>query len=194
MTCCQLRCAGKQGPDIGFEHAAGTLADDQPKCFHEPADLIGQLDHDLDHPVAGSDQCSGQHAVILLDPNLTVKTDFRKLRQAVGIVRIGLVRRHVEGCFGMSSINTDRWHAFGRQRMIEPDRQRAGLEDDALGVLAHARGSLRPAPWDRMAHLPRQIRLPFLPHRDRRLFQRHIQSDILVHGCSPLMLGPGFTS
>jgi hypothetical protein len=33
----------------------------------------------------------------------------------------------------MSGINADRRDAFGRQRMVEPNRQRARLEDDTLG-------------------------------------------------------------
>ena len=67
-------------------------------------------------------QGAGQHAVIPLDPNLTVEADLRKVCQAVGIVRVCLVRRHVERCLGMASIDADRWQAFCDQPMIEPHR------------------------------------------------------------------------
>ncbi len=125
--------AGQQGSDIAVKDAARALADDQTKGFQDAADQIGQLDRDLDHPIAGSDPCPAQHTVVFLDPDLPAKANLGKLCQAVGIVRIGFVGRHVEGCFGMSGINADRRDAFGRQRMVEPNRQRARLEDDTLG-------------------------------------------------------------
>jgi hypothetical protein len=66
-------------------------------------------------------------ALEALDAHLAIKADLGQMREAVCVLRIGLVRSHVERGFGMAGINADRRQAFQQQRMIEPDRQRSRL-------------------------------------------------------------------
>ena len=63
-----------------------------------------------------------------------MEADLGKLCQSIGIIGVGLVRRHVQRCFGMSGINADRGQAFRRQGMIEPYGEWTRLEYDAPGV------------------------------------------------------------
>src|SRR5215469_5196729 len=84
----------------------------------------------------------------------------------------------------MARIDADRRQPFGAQRMIEPYRQRSGFEyhafhewrplADELGDNAGIRCALAaPDPFTCSAD------------RDCRLFHRHVETNIFVHGCSP---------
>src|SRR4029077_19134003 len=75
---------------------------------------------------------AGQHAVVSFHPNLTKEPDFRELRQPIGVVRVRLVRRHIERRFSMARIDADGGQPFGAQRMIKPYRQWPGLEHHAF--------------------------------------------------------------
>jgi hypothetical protein len=50
------------------------------------------------------------------------------MHQTIGVVRVRLIRRHIERRFNMARIDADRRQPFGARRMIEPYRQRSGLE------------------------------------------------------------------
>ena len=54
------------------------------------------------------DKRAGQHAVESFHPNLTKEPDFCELRQTIGVVRVRLVRRHIERRFSMARIDADR--------------------------------------------------------------------------------------
>ena len=85
-----------------------------------------------DQPRACRDKRAGQHAVQSFHPNLTKEPDFCELRQTIGVVRVRLVRRHIEGRFSMARIDADRRQSLGAQRMIKPHRQWSGLEYHAF--------------------------------------------------------------
>ena len=65
-------------------------------------------------------------------PNLTKEPDFCELRQTIGIVRVRLVRRHIERRLSMARIDADRRQPLPALRMIKPYRQWSGLEHHAF--------------------------------------------------------------
>jgi hypothetical protein len=91
--------------------------------FHDTTDLVGKLCCDTDQPRACRDKRAGQHAVESFHPNLTKEPDFCELRQTIGVVRVRLVRRHIERRFSMARIDADCRQPLGAQRMIKPYRQ-----------------------------------------------------------------------
>ena len=104
--------------------------------------------------------------------------------QTIGVVRVRLVCRHIERRLCMARIDADRRQPLGAKGMIEPYRQRSGLEHypfhgwrplaDKLGDEARIRCALAtPDPFTCSAD------------RDCRLFHRHVQTNIFFHGCSP---------
>lgn len=52
--------------------------------------------------------------------HFTKESNFRKLHQTIGVVRVCLVRRHIEGRFSVARIDADRRQPFGTESMIEP--------------------------------------------------------------------------
>jgi hypothetical protein len=48
----------------------------------------------------------------VLNPAFLVKAHLGKLRQAISVVGVGLVRRHVERRLGMPRVDADRRQAF----------------------------------------------------------------------------------
>ncbi len=84
------------------------------------ADLIGKLRGNLDQPGACRYERPGQHTVEPFHAHLAKEADFREMCQAVGVVRVGFVRRHIKRSLSVAGIDADRWHALGSGRMIEP--------------------------------------------------------------------------
>ena len=125
-----------------------------------------------------------QHAVETFDANLPVKSDLGQMSQAVGVVRIRFVGRHVEMGFGMARIDADRGQTLCRQRMVEPHRQGASLEHDPLGLWSTLADHFRQKFGVRCA-FPAPDPLAILTNRDRSIFQGNIEADILFHGCPP---------
>lgn len=78
---------------------------------------------------------------------------------------------------------------FVCQRVIKPRRKGACLEDDQLCVRSMLADDL-----SQCFRITRAFAspdpLPILPDRNRRIFQRNIEPDILVHGCLPFDAGP----
>ena len=72
------------------------------------ADLVGKLGSDSNQPRPRCDKRAGQHAVVSLHTHLTKEPDFRELRQTIGVVRVRLIRRHIERRFSMARIDADR--------------------------------------------------------------------------------------
>lgn len=125
---CKSVLIGKKAPDVLLEAASLSGWNDETEGFHDTADLVGKLGGDSDKPRARRHKRAGQHAIESLHADLAKETDFRQLRQTIGIVRVRLVRRHIERRFSMARIDADRRQSFSAQRMIEPYRQRSGLE------------------------------------------------------------------
>lgn len=124
--------AGKQPAHMVFKDASCSFRNNEPEGFHETSYLIGKVSHNFDQQTAGTDKGTGQHAVRIFHPDYFVKANLGKMSQAVGIVCIGLVRRHIERCFGVPNINADLRDTLCSQVMIKPDRQRSRLEYHAL--------------------------------------------------------------
>ncbi len=82
-----------------------------------------------------------------------------EMGQAIGVIGVGLVRRHVERRLGGPRINAYRRQAFGAERMKEPDGQRAGSNTTRSGATACLRISAA-SNLGSEAHLPRHTRLP----------------------------------
>jgi len=86
----------------------------------------------------------------------------------------------------MARIDADRRQPLRRQAMVEPDRQRARLEHDPLGfggMFAQHLGNDRGIGSALAA--PNPLAIP--ANADGCLFQRYVETDILIHGCSPLV-------
>ena len=64
--------------------------------------------------VRAGDKRAGQHAVESLHPHLTKEADFCELRQTIGVIRVRLVRRHIERRFSMARIDADRRQPLSR--------------------------------------------------------------------------------
>lgn len=175
---------GKQPPDFGFEPASFGARHDQTEGLHQASDLVGKLGRDTDQTPARCNQRADQHAVVALHPHLAIEACLRQMRETVGIIGIGLVRCHVECCLCMPCVDADRGQSFGAQGMEEPHRQRAGLEHDTLSLRRMSPQYRRNRTGVRGA-----FAAPDPPaasaHRNRRLFQGYVQTDIVAHGCSP---------
>ena len=73
-----------------------------------PRISVGKLGSDSDQPRPRCDKRAGQHAVESLHTHFTKEPDFRELRQTIGVVRVRLIRRHIECRFSMARIYADR--------------------------------------------------------------------------------------
>lgn len=98
---------------------------------------------------ATGDQRPGQHAVETFDANLAVKSDSRQMGEAVGIVRVSLVRRHVEMGLGMARIDADRGQSFRRQCVIELHGYATGAITAAFASVSNTKAQCSDiyAPW-----------------------------------------------
>ena len=112
----------------------------RPKVFMTPRIWLESSVVISDQPRACRDKRAGQHAVQSFHPNLTKEPDFCELRQTIGVVRVRLVRRHIEGRFSMARIDADRRQSLGAQRMIKPHRQWSGSRIPRVSRLAPACG------------------------------------------------------
>src|SRR3954471_7727334 len=117
---CKSVLIGKKATDVLLEDASLSGRNEQTERFHDTADLVGKLGSDSDQPRARRDKRAGQHAVESLHAHLTKEPDFCELRQTIGIIRVRLVRRHIERRFGVTRIDADRRQSLSAQRMIKP--------------------------------------------------------------------------
>ncbi len=180
----QAGIVGQQRFDLTLELAARDQGHDEAERLHQAPNLVRQLRPDPHQPGPRRYQRARQHAVEALDADYLVEPDLGKVGQAIGVVGIRLVRRHVERGLGMARIDADRRQTLRAQGMEEPDGQRPGLEYHPLGC----RRTLADQRRNRL-RIRRTLAAPnaLAPAANgyRRLFQRNIKPDILVHGCSP---------
>lgn len=114
---CKSVLISQKVPDV-LEGASLSGGNKQTEGLHDAADLVRKLGGDPDQPRARRDKRAGQHAVESLHAHLTKEPDFRELRQTIGVVRVRLVRRHIERRFIMARIDADRRQSFGAQRQL----------------------------------------------------------------------------
>lgn len=105
----------EQPADISFEVTALTDRNNQSESLHQTPDLVGECGRDPDQVAPSRNQRPGQHVVEAFHSRLTEKTDFRKMGQAIGVIRISLVRRHVERGLGVARIDADRRQTIMRR-------------------------------------------------------------------------------
>ena len=124
-------------------------------------------------------------AVHALDRHLAVPARAHDLRQAAGIVAVGLVQLQGERRLDVPSIKADHGQAQLPQLVPVPGRQGTALQTDA-----HRLG--RPRADGRSDCLRGGGALAFPDHlaaaiddTDRGLLLRDVQSDILFHASSP---------
>jgi hypothetical protein len=147
----------KKTPDILFECGSLACWDNEAERFHDPVDLVGKLDADPDQSGARCYERASQHIVEAFHAHLAKEPCFSKMRQTVGIIRMRLVRRHIESGFGMARINADGRQTLGAKRMIEPYRR--GQVSNTTRFLAGTRMRTSSAMMlGSDAHFPRQIR------------------------------------
>ena len=121
-------------------------------------------------------ECQGLAAEVLQNP-----------WPSAGIVRAGLVLRRFERRLCIPCVYAHRRQAIGFAMEPRAGRSRRPRAPRVLGAALQ-----RPlaAPIPRPG--PDPIAVP--PHQDRYLFQGHVQSGLLIHGCSirfPLLRKPG---
>ena len=120
-----------------------------------------------------------------LEANLLVEADLGEVRQAIGVIGIGLVGRHVERRGGVTRIDANGREPLGCQRMKEPYRQRSGLKDHLLGARRALADDVSYQFGIRQALAARDP-CAISTNRNRRVFHRHVQAYKLFHGCSPI--------
>lgn len=109
---CKPFVIGKKALDVILEGASLSGRNEKTEGFHDSTNLVGKLGGDPDQPGACRHERSGQHAIEAFYTHLTKVPDFREKRQAIGVIRVGFVRRHIERSFGMAGIDADRRHSF----------------------------------------------------------------------------------
>lgn len=87
------------------------------------------------HDPCGAPRLAAWRPTALL-PNAhpAVEANLGEVRQAVGVVRVGLVLRHVECLLGMARVDADGRQSFRGECVIEPHRQRSRFENHAFCV------------------------------------------------------------
>ena len=76
------------------------------------------------------------------------------------------------------------------QTGVQPLRQRPGLQPDPRPAAGRAAARSRSAPRARWRPWPRARSAPVgVDHAHAALFQRHVDPDIVLHGCPSMMLG-----
>ena len=122
-----------------------------------------------------------------LDLDFFVPTALHDPRQAHGIVAVALIDLHRQRRLGVTGINADHRQAERSELMPKPSRSRAGLKANALRVcrLCLDKRGNRDGFRDYRAFT--QNLAIVIDHADRRLFERHIQTNINFHNCSPAL-------
>lgn len=103
------------------------------------------------------------------------------MRQAIRVIRIGLVRGHIQRGLGMCrspadplpSMNGRTTPTAAQSQKHDPPDIRCALAEQRREQLRVGRALAPPNP------------LAVLPDRDCRLFHGDVQTDILFHGCPP---------
>ena len=94
---------------------------------------------------------SQQHTAFLtcqrLDMHRAKQIDPHHLRNAAGIIAIGLVRLGLQECLGVPGLDADHWKACLGKTFVQPLRQWSGFKTDPFDlpgrVLEHPRKILR---------------------------------------------------
>lgn len=102
----------EKAPNVLLERGSLTCRNEQAERLHESTNLVGKFGGDPDQPGACRHERAGQHADKSFHPHLTEEPSLCKMRQTVGVVRVGLIRRDIERSLGMASIDADRWQPF----------------------------------------------------------------------------------
>jgi hypothetical protein len=133
---------------------------------------------------SGDEDRANDLAVLALDANLTIPASQRGFRKTAGVVRIALVDpdQQVHGCGEHRCRRADRCASgrASRQLAIAPvPKPIRSAEGACLRITgASALGS--------DAALPGEQNLAVLIHNaNRRLFLRHVPTNVLLHRCSP---------
>ena len=113
MICLSPALSHQQAAHMALEHTARSLGNNQANVFIKPRIWLDNWVVIFEQLIARCNQRANQHAVEALHAHLAVKADFAQMREAVCIVGIGLVARHVERRLGMTGINADRRQALG---------------------------------------------------------------------------------
>ena len=104
------------------------------------------------------------------------------MRQAIGVVGIGLVDLHVERLLGVARVEADHRQAVCDELGVQPGGQGSGLDADAHGLGRTLVDGRRNG-----ARLAAALAAPdpstlLVEHVDCGLFHRNIETDILLHG------------
>lgn len=124
-------------------------------------------------------------AFVALDANRAIPADPDQLGKTARIVGVALVHPNGQHRMRVAGVNADDRQADTLEFVPQPTRHRARFEANQLRY----RRSLGDHPR-KCARIRRDLALeqnfPVLVEDTyRRLFLRHVQSDILLHGCSP---------
>ena len=104
------------------------------------------------------------------------------MRQAIGVVGIGLVDLHVERLVGVARVEADHRQAVCDELGVQPGGQGSGLDADAHGLGRALVEGRRNGAWLAAALAAPDPSTLFVEHVDFGLFHRNIETDILLHG------------
>src|SRR5262245_61024034 len=120
-----------------------------------------------------------------LDLDLLVPTALHDPSQAEGIVAVALIDLQRQGRLSMTGIDADHGQTKRSEFVPKPGRGRTSLEADALHASSLCPEELGNRQRCRKHCAFRRDPTVAVDYTDRRLFKRHVQSNIEFHSCSP---------
>jgi hypothetical protein len=123
--------AGKVMHSLGEGRAVWRAEFDAAFPQHRPHHVLDRS-HLVQNRAAGDQERAPQPALPALDVDLPIPAGAHDLRQRAGIVAVGLVRHRLHRRIGAARFDADRQQAGDAQLVVQPSRQRAGLQADAL--------------------------------------------------------------
>src|SRR5262249_15820680 len=164
-------------------------ADYQTDVLEQATDLVLNIALDLDQQRPARQQRPNRVAIEVLDAHLLKPAGLHDAGNAGRIVAVTLIDLHLEYRSGMARVDTDHRQAKLFELAPQPCGRRSCLESDPYRsrcLRSHEcsdrlRHGIDYSLWHDCSNL--------VDHTDRGLPQRHVQSNIVHHCCSPSLRG-----
>jgi hypothetical protein len=162
--------------------SACSLTGHQAEGLQGAADLIGEIDGHAHQLGPGADEMAHGMGCETLDPRFPIPARAHELGQGLGIVRVGFVALERRRRPGMPCLEAHHWHTTFLQAVIEPGRQKAGLQSDAYQlcrITAKSRGERLRVAWSFAApNCPASL----VEDMDGGLVIRYVEGSVMWHG------------